>query len=252
MTNRIVAIIPARLKSKRYPRKPLIKIKGISMVEHVRRRALASKAFEDVYVATCDSEIKNEIKKNGGKVIMTSKKHKLATTRVAEAAKKIKCSHVVNIQGDEPLILPNDLKIVAKEIKKNPKIKYWNAVGNVSKAELLSHDVVKCVVNKSNKIVICSRFFSPIKKINGIKIKKLLGVLAYTKKALLNYIKLKKTNTELFQSIDQSRIIENNIILKSINLKNSFIGINTKAEEKIVMNIISKSKVQKKIFKQLK
>ena len=63
MTKRIVAIIPARLKSKRYPRKPLIKIKGISMVEHVRRRALASKAFDDVYVATCDSEIKNEIKK---------------------------------------------------------------------------------------------------------------------------------------------------------------------------------------------
>ena len=252
MKKRIVAIIPARLKSKRYPRKPLIKIKGISMVEHVRRRALASKAFDDVYVATCDLEIKKEIKKNGGKVIMTSNKHNLATTRVAEAAQKVKCSHIVNIQGDEPLILPNDLKIVVNKIKKNPKIKYWNAVGNVSKEELFSHDVVKCIIDKSDKIIICSRFFSPIKRIKDIKIKKLLGVLAYTKKALLNYTKLKKTNTELFQSIDQSRIIENNFILKSINLKNSFIGINTKAEEKIVMSIISKSRIQKKIFRDLR
>ena len=104
MNKRVVAIIPTRLNSKRYPKKALIKIKGLSMIEHVRRRVLLSNAFEDVYVATCDYKIKREIEKFHGKVIMTSDNNKTATDRVAEAARRIKCSHIVNVQGDEILV----------------------------------------------------------------------------------------------------------------------------------------------------
>ena len=81
------------------------------MIEHVRRRALLFEDFNEVIVATCDEKISNLVKKFGGKTIMTSNNHKNGTSRVAEAIQKIDCSHVVLLQGDEPLILPNQLKV---------------------------------------------------------------------------------------------------------------------------------------------
>jgi|ETNmetMinimDraft_20_1059909.scaffolds.fasta_scaffold87928_2 3-deoxy-manno-octulosonate cytidylyltransferase (CMP-KDO synthetase) len=253
MNKRVVAIIPTRLNSKRYPKKALIKIKGLSMIEHVRRRVLLSNAFEDVYVATCDYKIKREIEKFHGKVIMTSDNNKTATDRVAEAARRIKCSHIVNVQGDEILVVPNDLKILVKKIKFNQNINYWNAISKIKKkSELLSLDVVKCITDFSNKIIYCSRVINYLKvKESNLKVKKILGILAYSRKGLLNYSKLKKTNIEIFESIDQSRIVENKLSLKGIYLKNSFPGINTKQEEKQVIDILKNNKIQKNILKQV-
>ena len=252
MNNKIVAIIPARLNSIRYPEKVLIKIKGLSMIEHVRRRVLLSNAFEDVYVATCDYKIKREIEQFHGKVIMTSRNNKTATERVAEAAQQIKCSHVVNVQGDEILIVPNDLKILATKIKFNKNVSYWNAISDIKKSELLNIDVVKCITDFSNKIIHCSRVIS-LPKPNGknIRVNKILGVFAYSKKGLLNFKKLKRTNIESFESIDQSRVVENKLLLKGVHLKNAFPGINTKQEEKQVIGILKNNKLQKNILKRI-
>ena len=250
MRFKVVAIIPARLNSTRYPKKVLIKIKGLTMVEHVRRRAILSKAFEKVYVATCDNEIKKEVEKYGGKVIMTSKKHKTATERVAEAAKKVNCTHVVNVQGDEILIVPEDLKKIVQKIKSSKNINYWNAIGEIKeKNELLSFDVVKCITDLSNNVIYISRAISNLDISKKYKLKKILGIFAYSKKALLNYKKLKKTNAFEFQSLDQSKVIENKFTLKGIHLNNSFPGINTKQEEKMVINILKTNKLQKNILK---
>jgi len=196
MRNRVVAIIPSRLNSSRYPRKALIKISGLAMVEHVRRRAILSKAFDEVYVATCDKEIKREVEKFEGQVIMTSKNHKTATERVAEAATKVNCSHIVNVQGDEILIVPEDLKRLVKKIKSSKNINYWNAIGDIKeKNELLSFDVVKCVTDLSNNIIYISRAINNLDIQKKYKLKKMLGIFAYSKKGILNYKKLKKTNT---------------------------------------------------------
>ena len=81
------------------------------MIEHVRRRALISKQFDEVVVCTCDLKIKKVINNYNGKVIMTSRKHKNGTSRVTEAIKKIRASHIVIIQGDEPLIDPAYFKL---------------------------------------------------------------------------------------------------------------------------------------------
>src|SRR5262245_9928942 len=101
-----VAIIPARMSSSRFPVQPLPKIRGMSMVEHVYRRCLMSRALDGVYVATCDREIVRAVESFGGKAIMTSPKHERGTDRVAEAARGLKADVVVNIQGDEPLLHP--------------------------------------------------------------------------------------------------------------------------------------------------
>ena len=106
------------------------------MIEHVRRRALLSKEFDEVIVCTCDLRIKKVINDNSGKVILTSRKHKNGTSRVIEALKKIKASHIVIIQGDEPLIDPKYFKIFIKNIKKDnlkKNIHAWNLVSQIKK-----------------------------------------------------------------------------------------------------------------------
>ena len=108
----IVGVIPARMGSFRFPNKPLAKIHGISMIEHVYKRSIMSKSLNEVYVATCDLEIKKAVESFGGKIVMTKDTHERASDRVAEAMVKTeeetdkKIDIVVMIQGDEPMVYP--------------------------------------------------------------------------------------------------------------------------------------------------
>ena len=122
---KIVGIIPSHLNSVRFPRKILYKIKDLPMIEHVRRRALISKQFNEVIVCTCDLQIKKVINGYKGKVVLTSRKHKNGTSRVTEAMKKIRASHIVIIQGDEPLIDPAYFNLFIKNIKNDQSKKKY-------------------------------------------------------------------------------------------------------------------------------
>lgn len=111
MTNTAI-IIPSRMDSTRFPGKPLAQICGIPMIGHCYHRAILSNACSDVYVATCDSIIKDYVESIGGNVIITSTSHNRATTRTAEAIQKIEADNnkqydvVLMLQGDEPLVSP--------------------------------------------------------------------------------------------------------------------------------------------------
>ena len=99
-----LVIIPSRLSATRLPGKPLLKINGLSMISHVFKRAIAANIGE-VYVATEDQEIIDDVSRNGGQAILTSNKHKTGTDRIYEALKKIgktEVDLVINLQGDEP------------------------------------------------------------------------------------------------------------------------------------------------------
>ena len=249
----IVGIIPARLNSSRYPGKPLINIKGLPMIEHVRRRVSLCKKLKRVIVATCDKEIKQVIEKYGGEVIMTSKNHIMASDRVYEASQKLNCTHIINIQGDEILVIPDDINNMIKHIHKNLNQNFFNAISKINfKQELNNHDIVKCVVSKNNEILFCSRNFKyHYYEKNFIPFKKILGILGYSKKGLEIYSKLKRTPYEKANSIDQSRIIESGYNLKGINFKYGYLGINNKKEEKIVKKIMSYDKIQKHILRKI-
>ena len=107
-----IIIIPSRLAASRLPNKPLISIKNKTLIMHVYENALKSQVGE-VFVATCDDEIASEVKKNGGKFVMTDKMHTTGTDRVCEASKKLGIQDediVINVQGDEPMISPIDIK----------------------------------------------------------------------------------------------------------------------------------------------
>ena len=115
MSNSII-IIPSRLAATRLPQKPLIKINNKTLIMHVYEKAIQSQIGE-VYVATCDEEIASEVGKNGGKFIMTEKNHTTGTDRVFEASQKLDLKDIdfiMNIQGDEPMINPLDIKNLNK------------------------------------------------------------------------------------------------------------------------------------------
>ena len=128
---KIVAVIPAHLNSIRFPRKILFPIFNLPMIEHVRRRVSLCKKLKRVIVATCDKEIKQVIEKYGGEVIMTSKNHIMASDRVYEASQKLNCTHIINIQGDEILVIPDDINNMIKHIHKNLNhIPFQLVIGN--------------------------------------------------------------------------------------------------------------------------
>src|ERR1043166_6063277 len=101
-----VGVIPARLGSSRFPRKPLAPICGLPMIEHVYRRTALCRSLDEVYIATCDEEIAAASREFGGNAVMTSPAHERASDRIAEVANGLDAEIVVMIQGDEPLIVP--------------------------------------------------------------------------------------------------------------------------------------------------
>ena len=249
---KVVAIIPARMGSTRYPGKPLIDIKGLPMIEHVRRRTLMCHEFEDVVVATCDKEIYDVVNQFNGNVVMTSNKHIMASDRVAEVAQTLDCTHVINVQGDEILILPEDLSKMVKAINTSPDNMFWNATATIdSEIELSDPSIVKCILTQQQKIMYCARDFSSLINLNGFfePVRKILGIIGYSKNALLNYSKLYRTPLEITQSIDQSRIIENDLELFSVLFSTGFPGINEVREEKMVNEILKTNNRQKEILK---
>jgi 3-deoxy-manno-octulosonate cytidylyltransferase (CMP-KDO synthetase) len=250
----IIGVIPAHMSSVRFPQKILHPIMNLPMIEHVRRRAELSTTLNKVYVATCDKEIAEVISKYGGNVIMTSSSHQDGTSRVAEAIKKINCSHVVLLQGDEPLLIPKDIDYFVKNIKNRPLVKAWNAVANLSdEEELDKNSFVKCSINSKNRILYCFRRSPGYSSFQKQKkyIKKILGLIAYRKDFLTELEELPESLITKYEYIEQMKIIENNTDLFSVELSQSLPSINEPNEVSVVVDYLKKSNIQKSILKNI-
>lgn len=225
----IIAIIPARLASTRFPRKVLYDFYGLPMVEHVRRRGVLSGIFKEVYVATCDMEIADIIRSYGGKVLMTSDQHINGTSRSAEAVSQIDCDHVILLQGDEPLILTRHLKLISDRISNSPRTEAWNLTAPISDhADLDRRSFVKCSVTKDNDILYCFRRSPSVAEYKSQLnfIQKMLGIMAFRKDFLISLAKLEPTTIELGESIEQMRILENRYVLKAVSVKEALPSVN--------------------------
>lgn len=224
------------------------------MVEHVRRRALLSRAFTEIVVATCDHEIASEVERSGGRVIMTSPNHVAASDRVAEAMKHLVCTHVVNVQGDEILVLPADLKRMVEAINRNPEESAWNAIAKIDyQQELSDPSIVKCIVSRSCRIVFCSRDFSRLPLRNDLfePVQKILGVLAFSCSFLERYPAMQRTPIEIAEMIDQSRIIEHDVTLRGVEFSEGYPGINEPREVEMVEKILNEDFRQQEALQQI-
>lgn len=229
MSLRPICVIPARLASSRFPRKLLAPFQGYPIIEHVRRRALLVEIFERVIVATCDKEIYDLVRNNGGEAVMTKHEHPNGTSRVAEAIKNIDCSHVVLLQGDEPLILPRHLKAMVDAIVERLDCKMLNAVGPIENFdELMQVSSVKCTVASNNRIIYCFRKSPAISKVNdqASYIRKLLGLIAFERDFMVELSTLPETIVCQTESIEQMKFIENGYNIGAVSLEVSVKGVN--------------------------
>ena len=247
---KVIAFIPARLESKRFPNKVLRLIHNIPMIEHVRRRALLSGVFKDVIVVTNSNIIKEKLKKYNAKVELTKKRHLSGTSRVSEVTKHYKFNYACILFADEPFINPNQLSISIKKVNTNKKIKVFNLITNLKLNDMNSSEVVKTVTDNSQNITNYFRNFSS--KFKKKKIRKSSGILIFKKNLIDKYNQLKFGINEKKLKIEQFRLLENNVKIKSIFIKDIYSSINTKKEFKQLISLLRKDKKQIKFLNKVK
>ena len=243
MTKTII-LIPSRLEAKRLPNKPLLKINGISIINHVYEKAKSSQ-LGDVFVATGDKEIYEEVTKKGGKCILTEKKHQTGTDRIFEAYQKLETKnidYVINLQGDEPMIDIEDIKnLNTNAIKKNSDIATLACKIN-NKNILSKSNIVKVVTDEKISTENMSRANSFLREVtlnNNSNIYHHIGIYMYKVSILEKFINLKQSKNEKNQRLEQLRAIDNNIEINVILAKSSPIGVDTEEdflELKKIMN----------------
>jgi 3-deoxy-manno-octulosonate cytidylyltransferase (CMP-KDO synthetase) len=241
----IAVIIPARMASTRLPGKPMLNIDGLPMLERVRQQVLKSKSVSKVYIATCDDIIeKYFFNKEKTKVIRTSSEHKSGTSRCGEAINMISgnYTHVVLVQGDEPLINPYHIDQFIETIKQDEYCKAWNAVSDCKKIDFTDHSVVKAVISNVNQIVFCFRVppFLTIEKKHFDVVKKMQGMMAFTIDYLKDLCAMNSGVLDSTESIEQLKIIEKGGYLKAVHLPNSHPSVNTKSDLLRVISILKK------------
>lgn len=216
-----IGIIPARYASTRFPGKPLVNIGGKTMIQRVYEQA--SKALSYVYVATDDDKIAEKVTSFGGKVVMTSVDHKSGTDRCAEAIKKIqlieegnKFDVIINIQGDEPFVKPEQLRLL-KSCFDDEKVQIATLSKQITEnADIFNPNVVKILRDKEFGAIYFSR--SPIPYLRNepqenwhkaFAFHKHLGLYAYRTSVLKQITMLTPSSLELAESLEQNRWLEN-------------------------------------------
>jgi len=229
--SKTVILIPSRLSAKRLPGKPLLKINGISIISHVVKKAKEAD-IGDVYVATEDKEIIDDVNLNGGKAILTSKKHKTGSDRIFECFEKldlIDINYIINLQGDEPNIDLNDLKHLYKLININKPEIGTIAAEIENKSILNDENVVKVITeNKiTNENFPIALDFKRRANDQIINIYHHIGMYAFKPEILKKIINLKQTKNEIKNRLEQLRAMENRIKINVALAKFSPIGIDT-------------------------
>lgn len=208
---RVVGIIPARYESSRFPGKPLIDLKGKSMIQRVYEGASKAKTIDKIIVATDDERIYNHVKAFGGNVAMTSELHTTGTDRCAEVASNMQADVVINIQGDEPLVSPIQLELLCNSFKDASVQIATLGIGGVSIEDLSNKNRIKIVTDSEQNALYFSRSAIPNSLNCNDELKnqypflRHIGLYAYRSSVLDEITKLKPTLLEKVESLEQLR-----------------------------------------------
>ncbi|MBD3391201.1 MAG: 3-deoxy-manno-octulosonate cytidylyltransferase [Chitinivibrionales bacterium] len=226
-----VCVIPARYGSKRLPGKPLATIRGIPLVIWVYNRVAESGVFDDVVVATDDTRIRDTVRRHGGKAIMTSKKHATGTDRVLEAVGKLRCRHVVNVQGDEPQIPIGVLKDFSRHLRRIDDHTLLTCATNATIDEMDDPDVVKVVLAGNGDALYFSRSAIPYRRSGGTKPGyKHIGIYGFTRSGLRRFCRLPRSVLEQTEKLEQLRALEGGMRVRCLVRRYRSIGIDTKED----------------------
>ncbi len=229
-----LVIIPSRLSATRLPGKPLLKINGLSIISHVFKKAQEANIGE-VFVATGDQEIVNDVKKNGGEAILTSKIHKTGTDRIYEAIEKLGRSDielVMNLQGDEPLMNTEDIQNLNNQMMR-PGYQLGTLASKIIKKENFQKDsIVKVITDESLEISKFPLALNFLRKSDGNvnNIYHHLGIYCYNLEILKKYVSLKQSSNEIKNRLEQLRALDNDIKINVALAKSSPLGVDTKED----------------------
>ncbi|MGR3952382.1 MAG: 3-deoxy-manno-octulosonate cytidylyltransferase [Chlamydia sp.] len=211
-------VIPARFNSSRFPGKPLFHIDGVTLIQRTYQRVSSCKTIDLIVVATDDDRIAQHVKGFGGTVCMTPSSCETGTDRVGAAFKTHKelqsADLIINVQGDEPCILPSTIKAV-QTLLVNPHIDIATCISNISsREELESTHVVKCALSHSNRLLYLSRLPIPGNKnraypiLSYEKYKRHIGIYGFKKESLIKFISLPSSTLQKEEDIEIIRALE--------------------------------------------
>ena len=236
---KVIAIIPARMGSSRFPGKPLAKIHGVPMLGHCYFRTRMCNDLLETYVATCDQEIVDYVESIGGKAIMTSDSHERATDRTAEAMHKIekelgeKVDVVVMVQGDEPMVTPEMISLSLNPFLEKQDINVVNLMAHMESVEEFEDpNEVKVVVDKKGDAIYFSREAIPSRKkgIADVPMLKQVCIIPFKRDYLLKFNSMEETELERIESVDMMRIIENGEKVKMIMSDDNSFSVDTQKD----------------------
>ena len=228
-----LTIIPSRLSATRLPGKPLLKINNLSIISHVFKRAQEANIGE-VFVATEDQEIVEDVTKNGGSAILTSKSHKTGSDRIFEALQKLNIKGVdliMNLQGDEPVISIEDIINLNKKMIKNQS--EMGTLGAIIKnlKDLKNENIVKVITKKKlneDQFSEAETFLRSASSVDNIYHH--IGIYCYSAQTLERFIRLSQSQNEIRNRLEQLRAIDNNIKINVAFAKLSPIGVDTEED----------------------
>jgi 3-deoxy-manno-octulosonate cytidylyltransferase (CMP-KDO synthetase) len=213
---KVIGVIPARYSSTRLEGKPLKDICGKPMVQYVYEAAMKAHLLDQVYVATEDQRIVDAVEKFGGLARMTSPNHNTGTDRIAEVAAGIDADIVVNIQGDEPLLIPSMIDEVVQPLLDEPDLPMSTLCVPILEEEKLNiPHVVKVVFDLKGYALYFSRSLIPYpRKKDNFQAYEHLGIYAYRKNFLMTYVRIPQTRLEINESLEQLRVLESGYRMK--------------------------------------
>ena len=229
---KIIAVIPARYASTRFPAKLMQDLGGKTVILRTYEAAISTKLFDAVFVVTDSILIYNEIINNGGKAIMSKNTHESGSDRIAEAIENLDVDIVINIQGDEPFINREPLANVIEVFRNDfdEKVDLASLMFEVvKKSDIENPNNVKVVVDQNGFALYFSRSVIPYPRdINsGVRYMKHIGIYAFRKKALLDFYRLPMKSLEASEKLEQLRYLEFGKRIKMIETDKGSIGIDT-------------------------
>ena len=240
-----LTIIPSRLSATRLPGKPLLKINNLSIISHVVKKAQEADIGE-VIVATEDKEKADDVTKNGGKAILTSKHHKTGTDRIYEALQKINTKDVdliMNLQGDEPAINIKDIINLNKKMISS-QFKMGTLAAKIKDlTDLENKNIVKVITKKNltkDQFSEAKTFLRNATNMNNIYHH--IGIYCYSVETLNRFVKLNQSKNEIENKLEQLRALDNNISINVALADSSPIGVDTE-EDYIALKKIMEYKV---------
>jgi 3-deoxy-manno-octulosonate cytidylyltransferase (CMP-KDO synthetase) len=237
---RVVAIIPARYKSTRLPGKPLIKLKGKEMIVRVAEIAEKALGKENVYVATDDQRIIDVVENYGFQSILTSEKCLTGTDRVAEASLQIEADMFINVQGDEPLLDPNDILKIKEAKTKYPDhiVNCWAPLNEYEEAD--NPKLAKIVSNLYGEMLYISRSAIPGTKNGGSEcVMKNVSIYGFSKEHLKAFsLTDSKSPLESIEDIETLRFLELGYKIKLVEVKGDSYSVDYPEDIKIVEELL--------------